>query len=52
VTHSDVFEQLLLCWMEAERQLAEEMLGDRHGRDELLAEDLQDWREQWERADP
>lgn len=51
VTHREVYEQLLLCWREAERQLAGQLLGDRQARDEELDEETQDWREQWERAD-
>jgi hypothetical protein len=51
VNRRDIFEQLLLCWQETERQLAGELRGDRD-LESKLAEEMQDWREQWARADP
>jgi hypothetical protein len=51
MTQGEVFEQLLLVWQEVERELAEQMIGDRNGKDEQLTEEVQDWREQWERAE-
>jgi hypothetical protein len=50
VTTRQIFEQRLACWQEGQRQLAGELLGDRHGRDDELAEERADWLAQWDQA--
>lgn len=49
-TRAEVFEQLLDCWMESQRELAEETLGDRHAQEDQLKEEREDWWSQWRAA--
>jgi hypothetical protein len=51
VRRRDVYEALLLTFLEGQRELAEHLLGDRHARDRELEEEREDWWDQWERAD-
>jgi hypothetical protein len=50
MTRAEVFEALLDCWAEGQRELAEQLLEDRHASDGELAQERDDWWRQWKGA--